>query len=92
MTTATTHPPEKRKQQLHIEVGYIPEGMDEKQVFLRQMLAAGLYKKGEISMKEACDLAIVSRREFEEEVLPTFGFAMMDEDAFDDEMNAAKNI
>lgn len=83
---------ERPKQQLHIEVGFIPVGVEEKQVFLRQILAAGLYKKREISMKEACDLAIVSRREFEEEVLPSFGYAMMDEDAFNDEMKAVENI
>ena len=51
-------------------------GVDE--TFCQKAVAAALYRKGILTMKQARQLIGKSRREFEEEVLPEFGYTPMD--------------
>ncbi len=51
-------------------------GIDE--TFCQRAVAAALYRKGILTMKEARLLIGKSRREFEEEILPEFGYTPMD--------------
>jgi hypothetical protein len=46
--------------------------------FCQEAVAATLYHKGILTIKEARELIGKSRREFEEEVLPKFGYTPMD--------------
>ena len=51
-------------------------GIDE--TICQRAVAAALYRKGVLTMKEARLLIGKSRREFEEEILPEFGYTPMD--------------
>jgi len=53
---------------------------------VREMVAANLYHTGQLSGKEARELVGVDRREFEEILLPTYGFSI-----FPDTDNAIAN-
>ena len=58
----------------------VPKSLDGQGDLLRQAIAAALYKKGDLTMKEARELlGNVSRRDFEEKILPAFGYAIMDD-------------
>lgn len=94
MTTQTITPSEeKRTCQLVLNV---PSQLDGQEDLVRRAIAAALYKKGTLTMKEACDLiGGGSRREFEENILPSFGYAMMDdltEEELETELNAIRAI
>lgn len=45
--------------------------------YLKAGIAALLYYNGKLSGREACDMLHVSRRRFEEEVLPRFGLSVV---------------
>lgn len=53
----------------------VPTKLNRKHI--QEALVAVLYNNGELSSKEACDIADLSRREFEERVLPQFGFSIL---------------
>lgn len=49
------------------------------QEFIQQGVVAMLYEKGLLGPKTACELIDVSRREFEEIILPQFGYTALGE-------------
>ena len=64
---------EPQSQLSQLTINY-PLKLDQRHV--QEALVAVLYNNGELSSKEACDLARLTRREFEERVLPQFGFSV----------------
>ncbi|MCP4295282.1 MAG: hypothetical protein GY786_06725 [Proteobacteria bacterium] len=52
-----------------------PVNINKKHV--QEALVAVLYNNGELSSKEACHIATLTRRDFEERVLPQFGFSIL---------------
>lgn len=52
----------------------IPQYIHEDQSFFQEAIAALLYNKGTLTLKEARLLIGKNRREFEEDVLPRYGF------------------
>ena len=68
-------------QTAHIDVE-IPEELTQKginQRFIQEGVAALLYNRGLLPPKAACDLIQVSRRDFEELILPKFGYTTLDD-------------
>lgn len=59
----------------------VPKSLES--AYVQEGVAALLYHVGNLSMKEARELIGKSRREFEEEVLPRYGFTTM-EDTLED--------
>lgn len=53
---------------------------------IRNVTAISLYKQGIISMLEATDLIGCDRQEFEEFLIPKYGYSMMDERDFELEL------
>ena len=53
-----------------IELGATPR-------FVNEALAAVYFARGALSGKEACELLGMSRREFEEDLLPKFGYTAL---------------
>ncbi|VAX35100.1 hypothetical protein MNBD_UNCLBAC01-2070 [hydrothermal vent metagenome] len=49
-------------------------GVDNK--YIQETVAALLYYRGKLSEKDACDMIHVSRRQFEEDILPKFGLSV----------------
>jgi len=47
------------------------------QTYIKEAVAAVSYYNGRLSEKEACDLLNVSRRTFEEMILPKFGLSLL---------------
>ncbi len=47
------------------------------QNYIKEAVAAVSYYNGTLSEKEACDLIHVSRRTFEEMILPKFGLSLL---------------
>ena len=89
MITQTDTPTKRRTFSLTVEV---PEKLDGQGDLMRRAIAAALYKRDELTMKEARELlGNVSRREFEEEVLPAFGYAIMD-DLTEEELKAELDV
>ncbi|MBF0474909.1 MAG: UPF0175 family protein [Deltaproteobacteria bacterium] len=61
----------------------VPINMDELGLtpgFIQESVAATLFHEGILTSKQACELIGISRREFEEDVLPKFGFTTMRND------------
>ncbi len=50
-------------------------GVDKR--YIEETIAASLYYNGKLSEKEACLMIGVSRRVFEEDILPKFGLSMV---------------
>lgn len=69
----------------------IPAGVEDNQDLLRGAVAVTLYKKGVLSMKQARDFMGLSRRGFEE-VLPEYGYTMMDEKDFQTEVDSIEKF
>lgn len=69
----------------------IPDGIKNNQDLLIGAIAIVSYKKGLISMKQARNFMGLTRREFEE-ILPDYGFSMMDEKDFKTEIDSIENF
>ncbi|MBF0507793.1 MAG: hypothetical protein HQK57_02575 [Deltaproteobacteria bacterium] len=58
----------------------LPIDMDELGLtsgFIQELVIATLFHIGTLTSKQACDLLGKARREFEEDVLPKFGYTIM---------------
>lgn len=72
-TEATT---KRRSYSLTVEV---PDKLNGQDDLIRQAIATALYNKGDLTMQEAREfLGNVSRRDFEENILPAFGYSIVE--------------
>jgi len=69
----------------------LPEDIQQEQDLMRDAIAIVFYKQGRLSLKEARQLMGLSRREFEE-ILPTYGFSMLDENDMVAELHATEHF
>lgn len=69
----------------------LPPDVANDQRYMRDALAAVLYKRGRIGPVQAREMMGLNRREFEDR-LADFGFAVMDEDDFDAELAAVRRL
>ncbi len=63
---------------ISVEVPINIDDLEMDQAYYQELIAATLYHNGALSLKEARQLIGKSRREFEEDVLPKFGYTTMD--------------
>jgi len=64
--------------QIPINVPYNIDDLGITQTYLQEAIAAVLYHNGVLPLKEARKLVGQSRREFEENTLPKFGYTTLD--------------
>jgi len=72
----------------HIEVD-VPEGITPE--YVKEAIVSMMYSQNKLNFKEAREIIGVTRREFEEDILPKYGITVLGDEDIDLEINEILN-